>query len=766
MRTLPSAALSLVFLAGVAAAQSKPAAVTPSGSRASDTTLPITQVSLYKSGVGFFEHTGRVIGSQAVTIDFTSAQLDDVLQTLTAIDRDGGHIVGANYNSTTPLEQQLQGLGLGLGASTDSFGLFKALDGARVEVLGSGAPFRGRLVDIETLVTTPPNGSASESPANDHRVLTVADESGAIRLFNLTPSLTVRLLDSATHADLNRYLELLNDNHSQGLRHLTIQDAAPVGSPTAARTLAVSYLSEVPIWKSTYRILLTEKAATVATHQAVPHQTATLQGWSVIDNTTGTDWVNVRLSLIAGAPQSFIQPLSTPYYARRQEIPLPQEAELTPQTHASGDSAVAKMQVQMQDAAPSSAGVAGISGLASGRGVAGGVLGGFGTMPGQGGNTGGGRMAIGGERGRSFAQPTVDYEQAASASVVPDTTTRAFDDFFAYTIATPVTIRRNQSSLVPILQTQIDAEPVSLWSPGEAVPLRALWITNTSNLTLDRGSFSVVDSAASPDGQDGSFGGEGLLETVHPGERRLLSYAADQAVRVASDNAKDVQQVQQITISKGVLKEVAAEIAEVEYTIHNAAPSDRVVIVEHPRRHGWTLDAGAALPVPDETTEEAYRFRVTVKAGATERLHIGERRILNERYQVAQLVPEQLDLMLHHTGAASSTEEPARQRLEQQLAPVFAAQRALADLDTAIRAKQSAIDGVVNDQARLRENLAALKSTAEERTLAKRYTSELSQQEDSLATLRHELDGLNQQRSKASDTLAALIQGLDVTETL
>ncbi len=63
---------------------------------------------------------------------------------------------------------------------------------------------------------------------------------------------------------------------------------------------------------------------------------ATLQGWSVVDNTTGADWNNVQLSLIAGAPQSFIQPLSQPIYSRRPEIPIAQEAQLTPQTHDSG----------------------------------------------------------------------------------------------------------------------------------------------------------------------------------------------------------------------------------------------------------------------------------------------------------------------------------------------------------------------------------------------------------------------------------------------
>ena len=86
------------------------------------------------------------------------------------------------------------------------------------------------------------------------------------------------------------------------------------------------------------------------------------------------------------------------------------------------------------------------------------------------------------------------------------TTTSAFDDFFEYTLTDPITIRKNESALVPILQTKLPVERVTLWSASEPVSLRALWITNASSLTLDRGSFSIVE--------DGSFGGEGLLEDL------------------------------------------------------------------------------------------------------------------------------------------------------------------------------------------------------------------------------------------------------------
>lgn len=57
--------------------------------------LRVTHVSLYKNGVGFFEHEGRVTGDAAVSLHLTSAQLNDVLQSLTAVDLGGGHVTGA-----------------------------------------------------------------------------------------------------------------------------------------------------------------------------------------------------------------------------------------------------------------------------------------------------------------------------------------------------------------------------------------------------------------------------------------------------------------------------------------------------------------------------------------------------------------------------------------------------------------------------------------------------------------------------------------------
>src|SRR5512134_3866113 len=82
---LPLAALHSVVLLGQPPAPASPAQAPPRAAAAIDATppasgrLPVKRVVLYKSGVGYFEHLGRITGSQSVAIDLTSGQLDDVL---------------------------------------------------------------------------------------------------------------------------------------------------------------------------------------------------------------------------------------------------------------------------------------------------------------------------------------------------------------------------------------------------------------------------------------------------------------------------------------------------------------------------------------------------------------------------------------------------------------------------------------------------------------------------------------------------------------
>jgi len=673
--------------------------------------LPVRKVVLYKNGVGYFEHAGTVSGNQKVAIDFTSPQLNDVLQSLTVLDEGGGRIAGVNYNSTTPLAEQLKSLSLGMSDDPNSTELFQALRGQRVEVTGApGGVISGRLMAIES--RTEKSGAGEDTSGNsviDKFYLTLVATSGAVRVIELTPALSVRPLDASLQGQLDRYLELLSSTHSTGLRHLTL-DALGQGQ----RELRVSYISEVPVWKSTYRMVFPQTA----------NGSAIVQGWAVVDNTVGADWDNVQLSLVAGAPQSFIQPLSQPLYTRRPEIPIATAAQMTPQTHEAAEMQEPKAQNALRQelhgaySAAQTVTVTSASAVPS-FGVAGMMSSGAGLGSGSGEGYGAG------------------IYRASDAMRQGDVSTNAFDDYFEYALTQPVTIHKNESAMVPILQQELPAEHVTLWSERENRPLRAVWLENKSSLTLDAGSFSIFES--------GEFAGEGLLDPIHPGEKRLLSYAADQAVRVKVTARDSQRTLHHVDVRKGVIIETHMDVASVTYSATNSADVDRVVLLEHARRtNGWSLDEGLKA---DETSPNLYRFRLPVAAHSTATLEVRERGPEQRRVDLNSNQDQTIYLLDLVKRVPDALEK---------LKPVIDAQAALADLDRRIDLSKQTEETAAADEARDRDNLTALKGN----DAAKRFVDELNRAEDLLQTTRKQTADLEQQKQTAVEKLNALIAGL------
>ena len=678
--------------------------------------LPVRKVVLYKNGVGYFEHAGSVFGNQRVTIDFTSPQLNDVLQSLTVLDEGGGRIGGVNYNSTTPLAEQLKTLSLGMSDDPTSTELFTALRGQRVEVLGApGGTITGRLMSIESRsekLGTDDNTSGTSTV--DKFYLTLVANSGAVRVIELTPALSVRPLDANLEGQLDRYLELLSSTHSTGLRHLTL-DALGQGQ----RELRVSYISEVPVWKSTYRIVFPQTAA----------GSATMQGWAVVDNTVGADWDNVQLSLVAGAPQSFIQPLSQPLYTRRPEIPIATQEETTPQTHEAAEVEEPKIAA---DGVPQPAAVPRpMAAMAEMRGRA---MGGMSSLSGSNG------MVAGSGRGYGAGYGTASgggIYRATDALQQGDVSTNSFDDFFQYALTQPVTIHKNESAMVPILQQDLPAEHVTLWSQRESTPLRAVWLENTSKLTLDSGSFSIFES--------GEFAGEGLLDPIHPGEKRLLSYAADQAVRVKVIDSKSDRTLHHVKIVRGAVIETHMDVVSVTYSATNSADEDRTVLIEHSRRNnGWTLDDGLKAA---ETSPNLYRFKLPVAAHSTQKLEVRERGPENTSVG--------LNAANNQTAYLLDLVKRAPDALD-KLKPVIDGQTAIADLNRRIDESKKSEETAAADEARDRDNLSALKGN----DAAKRFVDELNRAEDQLQATRKQTADLEQQKKVAVDKLNDLIAGL------
>jgi hypothetical protein len=334
--------------------------------------------------------------------------------------------------------------------------------------------------------------------------------------------------------------------------------------------------------------------------------------------------------------------------------------------------------------------------------------------------------------------------------VEPAAQARDLGDLFEYTLKEPVTIRKNQSAMVPIANTPIEVERVSLWGArsGIAQPLRALWITNSSPLTLDAGAVTVID--------DQAFAGEGLIEAIQPGAKRLLSYAADLAVRVNASQQNDRQRVTRVLVRNGTLTQFSEEREKRTYTIRNEDDEARTLVIEHPLRNGWTLMKGG--PSPAETSADAYRFRVQVAPRSTATLVVDEARPREARYQVGALSDEQVALFVQQ-GSINP-------EVERALRPILEKQAEIGRLTGQIGAKEAEMSRIGDDQQRIRENMKVLKGSSEEKALLQRYTRQLDAQEDQLETLRKDRDTLDTERRARQAELAALIDALAVDVTL
>ncbi len=748
--------------------------------------LPVKRVVLYKNGVGYFEHTARVHGTQDLRIDFTTGQLNDVLKSLTAVDMGDGRITSVRYNSTAPLNERLKSLRLPFGQEISSADFLNALRGARVDVRSGSTSASGRLLSVEKNRKQDARGNFT-----DVTEFSVVGEAGDLHTFELGPATSVRLAERDLTEEVGKYLNLVGSSRAADIRSMTL-----TASGTGDREIFVSYISEVPVWKSTYRILMPEK----------PGEKALLQGWAVVDNTIGEDWNDVELSLVAGAPQSFVQNISQPYYVRRPEIALPESAQLTPQTHEATVEQFDKLRQfsKLQSGGSGGSGVlTGLQGFvrdATGAAIAnakitvrneetGASL--TTTTNAQGlyrfDNIQAGNSALfvdaqgfkrfqltsfylGTDRMNEIdarlevgaTSETVEVQAVANTSVQtssaeiasraeteePEAEAKGLGDNFEYKLKQKITIGKNQSALVPILQSKIEAEKVTLWTAGEENVLRALWINNSSGLTLDSGTFNLLDADA--------FAGEGVLETIHPGERRLISYAADPAVHIADRASEERKPISRVVISKGVIICSNQLLSQHKYVIRNSDTNARQIVVEYPVRPGWKL---AESVKPEEASVSYYRFRIPVEGGKSGEFQLQEYSTHDERFEFTDMDEEHVKYLsvLATDNHITPPLKDALQRILQKKDEIVAIERQSAD-------KKRLMEGIEKSQARLRENMKALKGSSEERSLTERYTRELNSQEDQIAALSKEKEDLDAKQEKAEKEFDAMVQAMVLDE--
>jgi hypothetical protein len=571
-----------------------------------------------------------------------------------------------SYPSEETLEKTLQSLGIDLSANPGAAQILAGQRGADIEVSAPN-PIAGRILGIEYR----PVGGTSETGREAY--LSLYTEAG-VRIIALKDIGSFSFKDPALNADIKRALDLIALNRASRTRSLLVKLPG-----SGSRQVSLSYVIAVPVWKVSYRLDM---------GQSKP----LFQGWAIIDNDSDTDWNNVELSLVSGRPVSFIQELYPPYYLNRPTLPLAIAGVAQARAHASG---YGRQEVLPYDEEVQAEAMYEMAVDA--------------------------KVARNESSVRSAPAPMAPVQAAASGS--------AAGDQFAFTLRNPVTLLRRQSAMIPLVNSNIEAQKTLILSGSKAMnsnihPELAAELTNTTGMKLPAGPITVFDG--------GTYAGDALLEFFGDKDKRFISYGEDLSVN-ASAVAEVNRVISTITISAGVMTINRRQIVERTYKVINSASEAKRLIIEHP------LTGGAELSEPKsflEKTTSFYRFAQNLPAGREISFTVKEEIPISERIVLTQLRLENI------VSYSTNQEIPANVRRALAQAVELrqkndAARQALTELE-------SRRTRLINDQDRVRNNLSVVGASSD---LGKEYMKRMTD-------LDREIDGLKQDIEKAT----ALVQ--------
>ena len=646
--------------------------------------LPIREVILYKHGVGYFERSGDLRAGETARLDFKASDMNDVLKSLTILDRSGGVIGGVRYDAAEPLDKRLQDFPFAVDRQASLAAFLDQMKGARLELRLGSDTLAGTIVSART--------SKPDEKTPERETVVLLTDSGEIRTFDLGAASSVKLSDPKLQGLLRDYLTVLSGARSKDRRSVYID-----ASGTGTRQLAASYMTPSAVWKSSYRLIFG------------PQAEATLEGWAIVDNTSGEDWSNVKLSVVSGRPISFITQLYEPKYVTRPNAELAENQAVAP--------------VVLNGAVG-----AGRGGRADGLPL----------------------LALGSPAPPPAAKSARSYDaleevrlRSASgqlaSSISSATDTRDLGELFEYSFSSPVSVKQGESAMLPFLQQKVNTRKLLIYMESFGLhPMNAAEIANSTGKTLDGGPITVYDANA--------YAGEALVETLKAGDKRLITYGVDLGARVTTAFDSSRANVREIHFARGVLTTRNAIDETKTYTIKNVDPRRKTVIIEHKQRPGYKLlDAK-----PTETTADAYRFEVNVGANATESFAVHEERVYDQTMSVSSLSPDVIATYLQNKGLSAA----GRLQLEQ----IAQKKSEIATNDGQIRQAQADLNNLTQDEERQRRNIESLRSVAGQQNLVQQYASQLAAAEVKLIGLRDQESALQKKKTSLEGELNSLIE--------
>jgi len=783
------------------------AQVPQTGPMSSNTqTLPIRRVILYSNGVAYIERRGTVSGHAEVSLSFKQSQVDDVLKSMVVLDLGQGRIGAVSYNSSAPPSARMADIPFSINAGSGNnlsgglAGVLGQLQGAHVFVATANRTATGSILTVEERRSQ----IDASKPAVTAHALVIASESGELISFDLADVRSVKLIDDGARRDVNEIA-----NASASARRRDAKTIVVTSDGAGPREMVVSYTIAAPIWKTTYRVVLDSQGKPFfqgwaivdnvseedwnkitlslvsgspvsfiqpiqqpfyryrpivgmpsdlklapQTYEAnegaasgtisgtitdpngavIPGAAVTITNVATNQSFTTTSTNDGTYSTAVLIPGNYSVSINAPGFTHHLVTNVVVGSNGPAYVNASLEVGNVTETVTVTASADS---ILNSSSQTIGRGLAlnGRQLSGLANLSPA--------SSFGGiSLSDAITRPDSGVEAAATGSEV--------GDLFEYRIDQPVTVLRDRSALIPILQTRMDGERVSIYNEGARRdrPMGGMLLRNTSPLTLEDGAITVIDGDA--------YAGEALMERLKPDEQRLISFALDLGtlvnVRVKEDRAPTFL----VRVVKGVFQAHYHQTSQKIYTFTNQTDKARVVYVEHPLREGWVLSDDTQKP--EGKSARYYRFRVSLGPHQRVDLQVTERRALMDNYALVDFSRQDLDLFIARNYIDAAT----RALLER----IIGLKSRMAAAEARIEAIDQEVTEISADQQRLRDNIKALTATAEAKQLITRYVAKADTQETRLEELNKDKQAQHAEAARLEQELESLVRSVAIDREL
>jgi hypothetical protein len=695
----------LLFWRPTSAGPEKPAPL-PEAPASKSASLPVSEVILYSSGVGYFQRTGKVEGDARVDLSFPAQDVNDLLKSLVVRDLGGGQVTTVAYDSHDPVEKTLQSFAINLNGNPSFAALLEQARGEKVEVtLQQSAGTQPGTLTGAILGTETQKQPAGKDAVAEVPVLNLWCAEG-LRAVKLSDVQRVRFLNPVLEGEVRKALEALAQGHDAQKKGVSLSF-----NGKGEREVRVGYVVEAPVWKTSYRLVLNKEGKPF------------LQGWAIVENPSDEDWQRVGMALVSGRPISFRMDLYDPLYAPRPLVEPELFASLRPPTYEGAMDRAAGVAKTPPPAPPMPTGAAPAAG--------GGAAPGFGL----------GYMPAPKDAKREMlrkAGDAMDLQQGVQSAA----TAQQLGDSFEYVLDEPVSLPRQKSALLPIVNKEVEGQRVSIYNQNThpKFPLLGLRFKNTSGVHLMQGPITVFEGAA--------YAGDSRVLDLQPGEERLLSYAVDLGTEVEAVADTPKHTLTKVKAVKGVLYTTTRQMEGKTYRAKNRSGQDRTLLIEHPYRPDFRLTSKGQ---PAERARDVYRFELKLPAGQSASATVTEERDVTSGVALSNSDDNSIRVLIQNDVTTPKVKEALQKALELK----GKVERTRQDLGHA----QQQVADIERDQQRIRANLKETPPTAE---AYKKYLAKLDSQETEVDKLRDQIKKLQDEQLARQKDYDAFLANLDV----